>query len=248
MTSSEKTTGDTIVLTQEQERRYQKQLALPGMSQQAQERLLTGNVLILGIESNGAIAAQYLVDAGLGSITLVDRDPKALAVLYRQICETPHGNPDAQVTCKAVKFSADNAETLFGEHDVVIDGLHDWQDKLIASDVAMHLGKPLIHAGGSGFRFQLFNMQPGKSACLRCAFPMAGIDDVPLLPVEGGQLSPVVGMVGAWQALEAIKLIARLGASQGNELTKVDWLSGESEIIRGLDPRDDCPDCKRKNR
>jgi len=218
------------------------------MSVEAQERLLNGVVLILGVSLAGAVAAQYLAQSGIGRIILLDENPKALSQVYRKIADSPDYNPDTELVCRASHFNAENAEAVLSQCDVAIDGLDNWQDKLVASDTCMHIKKPLIHAGGSGFRFQLFTMYPGRSACLRCAFPQAGIDDVPLLPPDGGNIAAVIAMVGAWQALETIKYIAKIGVSQGNELIKTDWLSGESEIIRGLDPRPDCPDCKRVTR
>ena len=109
----------------------------------------------------------------------------------------------------------------------------------------MQVKKPLIHAGGGGFRFQVYTMLPSKSACLRCVLPEIGMDDVPLTTMEFGALEPVAAMIGALQAVEGIKVVAKVGASQGNELWKFDWLSGEFETIRGLDPRSDCPDCGR---
>jgi molybdopterin-synthase adenylyltransferase len=154
----------------------------------------------------------------------------------------------SQLLCKAWKVDGHDAESIFSEFDVIIDGLTNWQEKLLVSDVCMHINKPLVHAGGSGFRYQLFTMVPSRSACLRCAFPMAGIDDVPMQPPEHKSIAAVLGMIGAWQAVEAIKLIGKIGAIQGNELTKIDWLSGEFETIRGLDARKDCPDCGRAGR
>ncbi len=217
-------------------------MALPGMSAEVLGRLSGGSVLITGVQSSGVIAAKHLVEAGVGKVWLVDEDPKVLASAYK-LAEAV--SSQSQVFCRAWKVDAHDAETVFSQCDVIIDGLSNWQEKLLVSDVCMHIGKPLVHAGGSGFRYQFFTMCPSRSACLRCAFPMAGIDDVPLTPPEHKSIAAVLGIVGAWQALEAIKLIAKIGAIQGNELTKIDWLSGEFETIRGLDPRPDCPDCGR---
>ncbi len=218
-----------------------RQLALPGMSTDVLSRLSAGSVLVAGVQSSGLVAAKYLVEAGVGKVWLVDEDPKALSSAYKSV----EGLSESEVICRAWKVDGHDAESIFSESDVVIDGLSNWQEKLLVSDVCMHIGKPLVHAGGSGFRYQLFTMCPSRSACLRCAFPLAGIDDVPLQPPEHKSIATVLGIIGAWQALEAIKLIAKIGAIQGNELTKIDWLSGEFETIRGLDPRKDCPDCGR---
>lgn len=203
-----------------------------------------GSVLIAGVQQSGLVAARHLVEAGIGKLSLIDEDPKALSSAYK----TLDGVSQTEVRCRAWKIDGHDAEAVFADTDVVVDGLTCWQDKLLVSDVCMQIGKPLVHAGGSGFRYQLYTMRPQRSACLRCAFPMAGIDDVPLEPPEHKSISAVLGMIGAWQAVETIKLVAKIGASQGNELTKIDWLSGEFETIRGLDARLDCPDCGRSSR
>jgi adenylyltransferase/sulfurtransferase len=216
---------------------------LPGIDIESQKRLRQGSVLIAGIGSSGAVAAEHLVSSGLGNLTLVDEDPKALSTLFKRLSDLP--DCKTKIGCLAWKMDATEVEKIFSQFDVIIDGLSNWQEKLLAGDICMHIRKPLVHAGGNGFRYQLYTMYPSRSACLRCAFPRAGIDDIPLSTQEIRSIGPVLAMVGAWQALEAIKLIARIGAIQGNELIKFDWLSGEFETIRGLDPSPDCPDCGR---
>lgn len=289
------------------------------MSEQAQSRLLSGTVAVLGLGSWGRYAAQYLSEVGIGCLVCVDENGESLREIQEFVhkshapgadsrransdtqgtqhvssprsdasginadsgrrmsnrmippvpekSETPTSAPpsadanvssetdfsprshnsqvDTRVHTQNWQFNSADAEALFRQVDAVIDGLNNWQHKLVASDLCMQLGKPLIHAGGAGFRYQVYTMAPPKSACLRCVFPEVGMDDVPLTPTDANTLSPVAAMVGALQALEAIKIVAKLGATQGNELWKFDWLSGEFETIRGLDPRFDCPDCGR---
>jgi len=237
-----------VTLSQEQFERYRRQLALPGMSEQAQSRLLAGTVAVVGIKSWGALAAQYLADIGLGKLLVADDRQETLTQLDNYIKRPSRNNPDTQITLKHWHFNAGEAEALLSGVDAVVDGLDNWQHKLIVSDLCMQMKKPLVHAGGSGFRFQVYTMMPLKSACLRCVFPEVGMDDVPLTPTDSSTLAPVSAMIGALQALETIKIVAKIGASQGNELWKFDWLSGEFETVRGLDPRFDCPDCGRSSR
>lgn len=215
------------------------------MSTDALELLRRSSVLIAGVQLSGIVAARYLVEAGVGRLCLIDEDPKSLSAAYKKL-DGP--GSETEILCRAWKVDGHDAESIFSESDVVVDGLTSWQDKLLVSDVCMQIRRPLVHAGGSGFRYQLYTMRPHRSACLRCTFPKAGIDDVPLEPPEHKPISAVLGMIGAWQAVETIKLLAKIGASQGNELTKIDWLSGEFETIRGLDPQHDCPDCGRNKR
>ena len=202
-------------------------------------------VLILGLGWSGTKVATHLGRANVGKVILVDENKPVLKEAFDTIQKSLASESTTEFLCHDFDFDAHVAEELISEVTLVIDCLENWQDKLLASDVCMQLRKTLIHAGasGNGMRFQIYAMRPGKSACLRCAFPLAGIDDVPLIPENGDQLEPIVSMVAAMQSLEAIKIMSRLGVSQGNELLKFDGLSGEFEIIRGLDPQHGCPDC-----
>lgn len=238
--------GEIINLSYEQLLRYRDQLNVPGMTQEAQARLLVGKVAVLGNSGSASIAARTLIQSGVGELTLIDESPKKLAQLSHNLKNGDEQVIDTKITMKALALTETQTEKLIMQSNVVIDSLGNWQDKLTLSDICMSAGTPLVHAGIAGFRYQLFSMLPGKSACLRCALPLAGIDDVPLKPLKLGKVAAVLEMVGAWQAIEAIKLVARVGATQGNELFKFDCLSGEFEIVRGLDPQPDCPDCKPK--
>jgi molybdopterin/thiamine biosynthesis adenylyltransferase len=239
---------ETTDLSYEQLLRYRDQLKVPGMTKEAQARLLKGKVIVLGNSGTGAVAAQALAQAGIGELILVDDSPKVLAKLNRLLEDKQEFGGDTRVNLKALALTDGQVEEMLRESDVVIDSLENWQEKLTLSDLCMSHRRPLVHAGVAGFRYQLFSMLPGKSACLRCALPLAGIDDVPLEPLKVGKIAAVLEMVGSWQAIEAIKLIARVGASQGNELFKFDCLSGEFEIVRGLDSQSDCPDCGAKSK
>ncbi len=164
------------------------------MTDAAQMKLISSTVLILGIRWTGRLVAQHLAETGVGKIFLIDENPKLLADAANAIQNSSAKSRDSEIISRAWSFEANRAEQIVADADVVIDAVDNWQQKLLASDVCMHLRKPLIHAGGSGFRFQIYTMLPGKSACLRCAFPAAGIDDVPLTPSKEGQLGPVVAM------------------------------------------------------
>jgi molybdopterin/thiamine biosynthesis adenylyltransferase len=229
-------------------KRYRRQVELPGMSAQAQERLLGATVAIAGVNAWGMQAAKQLCEVGVGHLIIADSNRGALAEMELHLSWARERGGDTRGTFKQWLFNTAEAESLFQQSDVVVDGLDDWQHKLVASDLCMQLRKPLVHAGGSGFRFQVYTMLPHKSACLRCVLPEVGMDDVPLTAIDPTTLAPVSAMIGALQSLEAIKVAAKVGATQGNELWKFDWLSGEFETVRGLDPRFDCPDCGRNAR
>ncbi len=201
-----------------------------------------------GNGTTGAIAAQYLHACGVGTVTVADKDSTVVDHLRKS--SRLATNPDSSVYPKVWSGDSNEIEELVVEHEVIVDGLKDWQDKLMLSDLCMSTGRPLVHAGVIGFRLQCYTMLPGKSACLRCALPKVGIDDVPIEPPKSFFCSAAVilDIAGALQGLEAMKLVAQLGATQGNEFIKLDGLSGEFEVFRGLDPSKDCPDCGRHRR
>ncbi len=152
-------------------------------------------------------------------------------------------NPGDRVSFLTGTVGSDLHDSAFDNVGLVIESSLDWQFKLHLSDLCMRMRIPLIHSESSGMRFQIFSMLPGKSACLRCALPIAGIDDYPIVPVVRNTFEPVAACAGALIALDAVKLLADIGVTQGNELRKIDGLRGEIEFVRGLDPRRDCPDC-----
>ncbi len=248
-------------LTKEQLERYSAQLALPGMTVERQLLLSQATVLMLGLNATGATCAMHLAQSGIGKLILVDcdlvkpsdltvhplltmadvGDPKTLA-LSRSLQLI---NPDLKIEERFERFDAHNAESLLHEADLAVEGLRNWQDKLLASDNCMHILKPLIHAGLMEFSFHVFSMIPGKSACLRCVFSNLGLEDLPAAGPGRGELGAIAGLAGAFQAAEAIKIITRLGTISGNHLLRFDVLRSEFDDMTQLTSRSDCPDCGR---
>ncbi len=202
--------------------------------------LSTAGICVLGSLSTGQSVTRNLYRAGARKVNLVNVDLSEK--------ESGYSSSNKSEFCQTIdaEWTIANIEGFVQEAEIVIDTLSDWQQKLTLSDICMDSEKVLIHSGITGFRFQIYTMIPGRSACLRCALPVAGIDQVPLSPTGPPAIDAVIELVDAWQSLEAIKYLAKIGIVQGNELFKFDCLSGEFEVIRGLDAKLDCPDCGRK--
>jgi molybdopterin/thiamine biosynthesis adenylyltransferase len=249
-------------LSPEQIARYQRQLALPGMSVDKQLSLLGSRVVILGIGTSGTVCASYLAGAGVGMLRLVDPGLISLADLplltnfHRQDVGQPKVavvaaqleclNRDVHLEPAAVSFDPHNAEQLLSSCHLVIDCLDSWQDKLLCSDICMQMSLPLVHAGLMNWSFQVFTMIPARSACLRCVFGRLGLEDPPHPGAGAVDFGPVAGMAGAFQSAEAIQLLCDLGTSTPQRLIRFDALRREFEAITNLAPRPDCPDCGRK--
>jgi molybdopterin/thiamine biosynthesis adenylyltransferase len=231
------------------------------MDETAQSRLLSARVVVIGLDGSGITAAVHLLQAGIGHLALIDSGEVVAEDVHFQTLFSNDDlgrhrataimrrlaplNPEASLEPIAGSFNAHTAEEIVRGYDLAVDGLGDWQDKLIASDVCMQLGRPLVHAGISGFSFQLFTMVPGKSACLRCVLSQVGAEDLPPAEAQKARFSPLCGMAGSFQALEAIKLIARTGASAADELIRFDGVRRTFHAWPGLTPQKDCPDCGR---
>lgn len=254
-----RTTGKSLSAAQQE--RFASQLALPGMTAERQQRLVQATVVVLGLNATGTSCAMHLVQAGVGRIILVDCEFVTAAdlPLYpllrtgdvgRQKADVVaeylrHMNPDLRVEVRNQQFDPHNAESVLYEADLAVEGLSNWQDKLLASDNCMHVLKPLIHAGLIEFSFHVFSMMPGRSACLRCVFNNLGLDDLPTSGPGRGEMGAIAGLAGAFQAAEAIKIITRLGTISGNHLLRFDVLRSEFDDMTQLTGRSDCPDCGR---
>src|SRR5262249_51330971 len=234
---------------------------LPGMGEAARRKLAAARVLVLGVDGAGAVAAHFLAGAGVGTIGILDDEEVAVSELHRQTLLTSSEvgsarvraaqkrlnavNPDCTTRMHVIGLTAHNAEEILGDYDLVIDGLTDWQTKLLASDACMQLDTPLIHGGVTGYRWQVYTMVPGKSACLRCVFHQLGMEDLSREQTDSAVHGPTAGMAGALQASEAIQVIAELGVTGSDELIQFDCLRREFYTVRELGPRADCPDCGR---
>lgn len=250
-----------IELNPEQFTRYSQQLKLAGMTPASQHKLLKARVLVLGMNSTGAVATHFLAAAGVGNIGLmdggtVDASDLGNLLLYSPVdlgtsrVEIAHKkmlavNSDVRTIMHSQHFDAHNAEGILPQYEVVVDGLSNWQDKLLASDICMRMRMPLIHAGCLGFRLQIYSMLPGKSACLRCIFSQIGMEDLIHLSANQECFGPTLGLAGAFQATAVIKLIANLGIVPSDQLIQFDALRNELSAILDLSARSDCPDCGR---
>ncbi len=212
------------------------------MTAKKQKSLLDSSVLVLAGYPASRVTINQLIKMGAGRITIGSDIANQIKINPEDLEQ----NPDVDISF-ATGGNRESVEKLVAASNLVIETCSNWQEKLALSDLCMRNQIPLIHCGGEDLRYQIFCMIPGKSACLRCAFPVAGIDDFPhsesKTTSQKPELLPVHGMVGSLMALEAIKVLTQLGVSQGNEMWKFDGFSGEFEVIRGLDPRYDCPDC-----
>jgi molybdopterin/thiamine biosynthesis adenylyltransferase len=240
--------------------RYSRQVILPQVGKEGQRRLAAGKVLVVGCGGTGGAIAQYLFRAGIGKLTILDRDVVEESNLHRQLLFDPKDigcpkayiaadklhavNPETDVAGIAEDFSPLNAEKLVRESDLVMDGTDNMETRFVLNDACVKLGKPWIYVGAVSTYGMVAFLDASSGACLRCFLP--NIPDAGTVPTcqTAGVLNTIPGIMGAMAATEAIRFL--VGEKPSGKLVIFDAWSGQYNSV-GLAKRQDCPCCgKRK--
>lgn len=228
-------------LSREQALRYSRHLLLPDIGAAGQLKLLDAKVLCLGAGGLGSPAALYLAAAGVGTIGLVDDDVVDASNLQRQVLHTTERvgtpkvesagialtalNPDVKVIPHRVRLDSGNAEEIVAGYDLVIDGADNFQTRYLLNDVALKLGKPVVHASIFRFEGQITVFAPNGGPCYRCLYPEPPPPEHAPSCSEAGVLGVLPGVVGVLQATEAIKVLLGIGAPLVGRLVVYDALA-----------------------
>ena len=232
--------------------RYMRQILIDGFGVTGQERLAGAKVLIAGTGGLGSPQAMYLAGAGVGAMTLLDMDEASVSNLNRQILhwEADVGrakvesaaeklrriNSSMSLEIRQVKITTENANDLVNGHDVVLDGLDNFETRKILNRACLSFGVPFIFGGVEGLSGMLSVFIAGRTACLECVFP--GERAVNTVPVLGA----TAGVIGCLQATEAVKLIVGLGRPLYDRLLIYD---GSDMTFRkvAISHDEQCPAC-----
>ncbi|MGE5246900.1 MAG: HesA/MoeB/ThiF family protein [Verrucomicrobiota bacterium] len=238
--------------------RYSRNLVVEELGAAGQERLFGASALVVGAGGLGSPALLYLAAAGVGRIGVIDGDRLELTNLNRQVIHPAAAlgrwkaesaadtlrrfRPDLAVDVYPEMLTPENATTLFRRYDLVVDASDNFPTKYLCNDAAVVTGRPLVHAGVMRFGGQLLTIVPGDGPCLRCL--IAEIPPRKDSPgsAEAGIVGAAAGILGAWQAMEAIKILAGIPSTSAGRLLTLESLTGE--VSRLAVPRDpSCPAC-----
>jgi len=226
-------------MTDDQLLRYSRHILLDEMGIEGQERLLAAHALIIGAGGLGSPAALYLASAGVGRITLVDDDVVDLTNLQRQIAHTTARigqpkvasaaaamaaiNPDARVAAVQARAEGELLDGLVRDATVVLDCSDNYATRHAVNAACMRHGKPLVAGAAIRFDAQITVVDPrdAKSPCYACIFPPQAVFEEVQCSMMG-VFAPLVGVVGAMQAAEALKLLAGVGTSLAGRLLMLD--------------------------
>jgi adenylyltransferase/sulfurtransferase len=243
--------------------RYSRHLLLNELGPDAQARFAAAHALVVGTGGLGSPAAQFLASAGIGTITLVDADVVDLTNLQRQILfatddvGTPKVeaaarriaaiNPEIRVVQAAQRVGAAELALLVTAADVVLDCTDNFATRHAINRACVAARKPLVSGAAIRFDGQLavYDTRDATSPCYHCLFG-EGDDLEETRCATMGVFAPLVGIVGATQAAEALKLVAGIGRSLAGRLLLIDALSMEWREVRV--PRDPaCPVCSSRS-
>ena len=220
-------------LTGDEMERYQAHLALPGFGPEGQARLMQASVLLVGVGGLGCPAAQYLVAAGVGRLTLLDDDIVETTNLQRQVLygDQDLGRPKVEAASERLgamngavrlvahreRLVASNARAWVADHDLVVDGCDNFATRYVLNDACALEAVPLV--SGSIYRYegQVALFDSPHTPCYRCLFPESPPAETPCH--DAGVLGALAGMVGATMAAEAVQRLANgAGALTGRML------------------------------
>jgi adenylyltransferase/sulfurtransferase len=219
--------------------RYSRQIMLPSIGIEGQEKLLQSRVVIFGLGGLGSPAAMYLAAAGIGELVLVDFDRVDLTNLQRQIIHTTGSvgqlkvdsarqtlrslNPECRIETVSSRLEGEELEREIRRADLVIDGTDNFTTRFAINAACVAHRIPLV--SGAAIRMEgqvsVFTGQAGEP-CYRCLYGSAAELDETCS--ANGVLSPLVGIIGSLQALEAIKVLTGSGHTLVGRLLVLDAL------------------------
>ncbi|MCC3375691.1 ThiF family adenylyltransferase [Cohnella sp. REN36] len=244
------------------EERYARQIRFAPIGAEGQARIGRAHVAIVGVGALGCVVANQLARAGVGTLTLVDRDVVDASNLQRQLLyderDAASGTPKAVAAARrlaaanggiairphAVDLTAANADTLLGGADLVVDGTDNFGVRYLMNEWCVRTGTPWIYGAAVGASGMTMTVLPGQTPCLRCLFPE---------PPPGGSLdtcetagvvAPIVDTIASIEAMEALKLLAGRTEALHGKLLQVDlWRMEWQPLGIGHARRADCPVC-----
>ena len=206
-------------------KRYSRQILFSPIGESGQARLARSRVAIVGLGALGTALANHMVRSGVGTVRLLDRDFVEESNLQRQMLydekDAREGLPKAvaaehklRAINSSVRLEAhvtdvtwQNAEELLTGVDLILDGTVNFDIRYLINDVSIKHRIPWIYGGVVGSRGMTFTVRPGATPCLRCIFPDAPDPGSAETCDTAGVIGPIVHMITAHQAAEALKLL-----------------------------------------
>lgn len=239
--------------------RYSRQIMLPSVGIEGQEKLLNARVLVIGMGGLGSPIAMYLAAAGVGHLVICDFDEVDLSNLQRQIIHSNSDrigknkavsaretliqlNPEIKVTALTHKLDQQALTQQVQYADVVVDGTDNFDSRFLLNKVCFEEQTPLV--SGAAIRMEgqvIVFANQGEGPCYRCLYK-EDADDTATTCSENGVLAPVVGIIGSIQAVETMKIIMSVGKPLTSRLLLLDAYTMDWRTLK-LPADPECPVC-----
>ncbi len=240
------------MLSEEELKRYARQMIMDKWGKETQQRLKTSTVFIAGAGGLGSPVSIYLAVAGIGNIRICDFDSPDWSNLNRQILHNHNRigtnkalsakqtlnelNPHITVTAITDKIVAENVDDLVGDAALIVDCMDNFPTRYLLNESAIRKRIPMVFGSIWGMEGQLSFLSPPETPCLKCMFPEAPPSEV--FPVVGA----TPGIIGSLQALEAIKYLTGIGKNLKGRILVWDGKNMEFNQYKSYgDPQ--CPAC-----
>ncbi|BBU26451.1 molybdopterin biosynthesis protein MoeB [Burkholderia sp. THE68] len=239
--------------------RYSRHILVDEIGIEAQQRFLDAHAIIIGAGGLGAPAAMYLAAAGVGRITLVDADTVDLTNLQRQIVHMTRAvgtlkvesaretlnalNPGVDVIAVNARADAAWLDANVPGASVVLDCSDNFATRHAINATCVAHGVPLVSGAALRFDGQIstFDFRSADSPCYACVFPPdQSFEEVACSTM--GVFAPTVGIIGAMQAAEALRVIGGFGETLAGRLMMLDSLRMEWNTMK-IARQKDCPVC-----
>jgi len=248
-------------LSEAERLRYARQIIVPGIGLEGQVKLKKAAALIVGAGGLGSPAALYMAAVGIGRLGIIDHDIVEASNLQRQILHFTSDmgktkvesaraklvdiNPFLEVDAFIEPLKAANALQIVKNYDLVIDGSDNFSTRYVINDACVLLKKPMVY-GSVQHAFGQVSVFDGRNGpCYRCLMPDPPRPGSVLGCAENGVLGIIPGIIGTLQAIEAVKIILRLGTPLIGRLLIYDALGPSFDLIE-VSKNPDCPACGRR--
>jgi adenylyltransferase/sulfurtransferase len=237
---------------------YSRQTVLSELGASGQKKLGDSKVAVVGLGGLGSASALYLALGGVGKLTLIDQDTVELNNLHRQVLYSLDDirypkveaaarrisgiNPETEVKPVPENLESENVSSILGGADCVVDGLDNMQTRYVINRFCVERQIPFVFGGAIGMEGNVAVFKSPETPCLECVLPGLTDMDLPTCDTRG-VLGATTGIVGAIQAMEAIKTLTGIEPESKGRLLIFDFAQSESRSV-GLKIRADCEVCQ----
>jgi molybdopterin/thiamine biosynthesis adenylyltransferase len=244
-------------MNQNQRDRYARQIRLPQIGEQGQQKIIDSSALIVGMGGLGSPAAMYLAAAGIGKLVITDYDRVEISNLQRQIIHLDRSvgenkvdsaramikalNPECEVETISYQLDDDELKSTIEAVDIVLDCTDNFPTRFEVNRYCVATETPLVSGAAIRLEGQIMNYQPGvQGPCYQCLYTQV-YENAETCEMEG-VLGPVVGVIGTMQALQTLLILTAQGEPMIGRLLLFDAASMEWQGVK-LPKNPHCPVC-----